>query len=101
MLNPNKLNGLSHPYHSVESTSIFMGIRMCVSFFFHFSMKINLANRKASDRTPRFAASFLGLLCLPMSHKRTPGLYELNAHLTLTLVLTVNPLMSTFCSSLW
>ena len=35
------------------------------------------ANRIAPDGMPRFAASHLGLLCLPMSHKRTPGLYAL------------------------
>ena len=33
-------------------------------------MKIKLANRIASDGTPRFAASHLGLFCLTMSHKK-------------------------------
>ena len=28
------------------------------------------ANRKGPDGTPRFAASHLGLFCLPMSHKK-------------------------------
>ena len=28
------------------------------------------ANRIAPDGTPRFAASHLGLFCLPMSHKK-------------------------------
>ena len=37
---------------------------------FHFSMKISSANRIAPDGTPRFAASHLGLCCLPMSHKK-------------------------------
>ena len=38
---------------------------------FHFSMKIMLqANRIAPYGTPRFAASHLGLFCLPMSHKK-------------------------------
>ena len=37
---------------------------------FNFSMKILSANRIAPDRRPRFAASHLGLFCLPMSHKR-------------------------------
>ena len=40
------------------------------SFLFHFSMKIMSANRKAPDRTPFFAASHLGLFCLPMFHKK-------------------------------
>ena len=33
-------------------------------------MKIMSANRIAPDGTPRFAASHLGLFCLPMSHKK-------------------------------
>ena len=37
---------------------------------FHFSMKIKIANRIAPDWTPRFAAYHMGLLCLPMSHKK-------------------------------
>ena len=38
-------------------------------------MKFVKANRIAPDGTPRFAASYLGLFWLPMSHKRTSGLY--------------------------
>ena len=41
---------------------------------FHFSMKIKIANRIAPDGTPRFAASHLGLFCLPMSHKKDASL---------------------------
>ena len=41
-------------------------------------MKIKIANRIAPDGTPRFAASHLGLFCLPMSHKKMPGLYGLS-----------------------
>ena len=33
-------------------------------------MKIVSANRIAPEWMPRFAASHLGLLCLPMSHKK-------------------------------
>ena len=33
-------------------------------------MKIKIANRIAPDGTPPFAASHLGLFCLPMSHKK-------------------------------
>ena len=48
-------------------------------FSFHFAMEFPKANIIALDGTPRFAASHLGLFCLPMSHKkRTPGLNELN-----------------------
>ena len=32
-------NGISHPYHLGESTSIFRGNRSDFSFLFHFSMK--------------------------------------------------------------
>ena len=78
-LNPLVTNGLSHRYHLDESIFIFRGIRSIVffSFLFHFSMKIMSANRIApDDGTPRFAASYLGLFCLPISPiKRTSGLY--------------------------
>ena len=33
-------------------------------------MKIMKANRIATDGTPCFAASYLDLFCLPMSHKK-------------------------------
>ena len=62
--------GLSHPYHLDESTFILRGFRSDFSFLFHFSMKIKIANRIAPDGTPRFAASHLGLFCLPLSHKK-------------------------------
>ena len=38
--------------------------------FVHFSMKFLSTNRIAPDGMPRFAASHLGLFCLPMSHKK-------------------------------
>ena len=37
---------------------------------FHFLMKIMKARRIATDRMPRFAASHLGLFCLPTAHKK-------------------------------
>ena len=63
-------NGLSHPYHLDQSIFISRGIRSDFSFLFHFSMKIMKANRIAQDGTPRFAASNLGLFCLPVSHRK-------------------------------
>ena len=70
-------NGLSHPYHLDEFTFIFRGIRS--NFSFHFSMNFLLqANRIASDVTPCFAASHLGLFCLPMSHKKDARLIWVN-----------------------
>ena len=64
------MNGLSHPYQLDEFTFLLRGIRSDVSFLFHFLMTIMLANRIAPDGTPPFAASHLGLFCLPMSHKK-------------------------------
>ena len=69
LLSPLVTNGFSHSYHLDESTFIFRGISRNFSFLFHFSMKFMSANRKAPDGTPRFAASHLGLFCLPMSLK--------------------------------
>ena len=65
-------NGLSNFYHLDELTFIVRVIKSNFSFLFHFSMKImvHVANRIAPDGTPRFAASHLGLICLPMSHKK-------------------------------
>ena len=67
-INPLVTNGLSHPYHLDESIFILRGIRVDFSFLFHFSMKFMEATIISPDVTPRFAASHLGLLCLPMSH---------------------------------
>ena len=49
-------------------------------FFFslHFPMKIMSANRIAPDGMPRFAASHLGLFCLPMSHNKDARLIWVN-----------------------
>ena len=41
-----------------------------VIFIFISLMKFLCANRIAPDGTPHYAASHLGLYCLPMSHKR-------------------------------
>ena len=39
-------------------------------FLFHFSIKFMQANIITPDGTPHFVASHLGILCLPMSHKK-------------------------------
>ena len=57
---------------------VFRGIWGNISFLLNFSMKFILANRIAPDGTPRFAASHLGLLCLPMSHKKDARLIWVN-----------------------
>ena len=52
-------------------------------------MKFLQANRIAADGTPRSAASHLGLCCLPMSHKGTPGVNELVFTLTIQILKTL------------
>ena len=71
-------NGFSHSYHLDESTFFYRGVSSNLSFLFHFSMKIKIANGIAPDGTPRFAASHLGLFCLPMSHKKDARLIWVN-----------------------
>ena len=69
-LNPLVMNGLSHTYQMDKFTFIFRGTRSDFSFLFHFSMKFMSANRIAPDGALCFAVSYLGLFCLPMSHKK-------------------------------
>ena len=74
-------NGLSHPYQLDGSTLISRVIRRIFFFIFiSFLMKFLEANRIAPDGTPRFAASQLGLYCLPtcMSHKKDDRLIWVN-----------------------
>ena len=63
-------NGLSHTYRLDESTFILRPSGVFLAFLFYFSMKVKVADRIAPDGTPHFAASHLGLLCLPVSHKK-------------------------------
>ena len=74
LLNPHVTNGFSHPYHLDESTFISRDFRHDFSFVFHFWMKFMFANRIATDGMPHFAASHLGLFCLPMSHRKNAKL---------------------------
>ena len=71
-------NGRSHDYHSEGPTFIIRGIGSDFSFLFHFSMKFLQANRIASDGTPRFVASHLVLVCLPIFHKKNARLIWVN-----------------------
>ena len=68
--NPLVTNGLSYRYHLGESIFILGASGIFFNFYFFFFMKIMSANRIVPDGTPRFAASHLGLLCLPMLHKK-------------------------------
>ena len=57
----------------------FRGIRSDFKVLLSFSMKFLKANGIVPDGTPRCAASHLGLLCLPMSHKKDASLIRVNA----------------------
>ena len=70
VINPYLTSGLSHHYYLDESTFILRGFSWEFDFLFHFSVKFLQANRIAPDGKPRSAASYLGLFCLPMLHKR-------------------------------
>ena len=78
VLNPLVTNGICHPFHLDDSTFFFRVIRSDFSFLLHFSMKNIKGNRIAPDGTPRFAASHLGLFCLPMSYKKNARLKYIN-----------------------
>ena len=69
---PYLMNGFSHYYQLDESTFIFRGIRSEFQFSYKFLIKVLLANRIATDGTPRSATSHLWLYCLPLpvSHKQ-------------------------------
>ena len=77
-LNPYMTNGLSHRYHFDESTLMFKGFGSNLSFLFHFSMKIMLANSIAPYGTPHFHIWGCSVCLCPK--KRTLGLYGLNLH---------------------
>ena len=62
---------------------IFRGIGSIFSFLFHFSMKLMQANRIATDGSPHFAASHLGLFSLPMSHRKDTRLILRCMHSTI------------------
>ena len=62
VVNPLFTYELSHPYHLDEPTFIYI----CISFF----DEIQVSKQNGQDGTQRFAASHLGLFCLPMSNKK-------------------------------
>ena len=77
----------SHSYTLDASIYSLRGNRSNFSFSFHISVKFMKANRISQDPdgTSRFAASRLGIFCLPMSHKtRQDKIYfESARHITL------------------
>ena len=73
-------NGVSHPYHLDKSIIILgaPGVIIFISFFdeIHVS-KLNSPRWDAALCGVPYAASYLGLFCLPVFHKKTPCLYGL------------------------
>ena len=66
--NPHVTNGLSHPYHLDQSTFILGALGVIFHFFTLFD---EIHVHVSKQNSPRWdAASYLGLLCLPMSHKK-------------------------------
>ena len=70
VFNPFKPNRISQSYKLDRSISVLMDVGWYFSFAFKFKYNILLANSEDSGQTPRYAASDLGLHCLPMSHKK-------------------------------
>ena len=58
--------------------SVLVASGVIFHFYFIF-VEFLRANRIAPDGTPRFAASHLGQLCLPMSHKKDARLIWVNS----------------------
>ena len=63
-------NVSSHPGHLDESIVIFRGPRSNFSILFHFFIKKHASKQNSPDLMPHFAASHLGLFCLPIFHKK-------------------------------
>ena len=85
--NPLVTNGFSHSCHLDEFTFNLRGIRndfIFISVFDEYC--VFKANRIAPDGTPHFAASHLGLFCLPMSHKMDARLIRVKPSQLLSLV---------------
>ena len=67
-VNPNTPCGPSYPCQLDESNFILGALGVIIHYYcFMIFMK---ANRIVPDGRPHFAASHLGLFCLPMSHKK-------------------------------
>ena len=64
--NPLYSGGLFHPYILEESICYLRGIRCNFLGLFGSRQKLLLANSGDPDQTPHYAASDLGLHCLPM-----------------------------------
>ena len=77
-VNPLVTNGLSLPYQMGVSIFIFSGNRKSSSFLFYFFDENHVNKQIAPDGTLRFAASHLGLFCLPMSNKKDARLIWVN-----------------------
>ena len=63
-------NGISHRYQLEQSIFVLRDVGWYFSLVFKFKWNFVQANSRDTDQTQRFAASGLGLHCLPMSHKK-------------------------------
>ena len=70
-------NGLSHAYPLDVSTFI-LGVLGVIFIFISIFDKFPMSKQNSPRSDIAFTASILGLFCLPMSEKRTLGLYELS-----------------------
>ena len=66
VINPLLSGGLFHPYILEESICYLRGIRCNFLGLFASRQKLLLANSGNPDQMPHYAASDLGLHCLPM-----------------------------------
>ena len=73
-------SGLGHPYHLDWSIPSFRGFWWLFEFLLHFPLKILSANSVDPKKTPRLAASELGLHCLHNTTKLVSDLKRLNGN---------------------
>ena len=71
-------NVLSHPYQLDESISNFRVVGWWYFSFLFIFLKRNFCKQTVENLIRRHVLSDLMLHCLPMSQKRTLGLYGLN-----------------------
>ena len=62
--------GFSHPYHLDESTLIILGASGVIFHFYFIFREKHVSKQKSPSGKQCFAASHLGIFCLPMSHKK-------------------------------
>ena len=79
---PFKLNGISNYLQFDHPISVLRVVGRYFHFYSNFNRTFCKQTNGDPDKTPRSAASYLGLHCLPMSHQKdvTLGFYGLKMH---------------------